>query len=160
MQHQIRLKVQHKLYYSQRYVSPTVAEAILNLFLTHFSPFSKYNAKPSLNTKWCRISMKCFHFSEQRFPCICLNKVPIVSVQHFILSRLVQTLSNTLPLSAISIYNNSLRVLECNQSKQLWHSVVCSVAPEDDKLPLMLSCWSTNDFLFCFTITYWPVWTF
>ena len=36
MQHQIRLKVQHKLYYSQRYVSPTVAEAILNLFLTHF----------------------------------------------------------------------------------------------------------------------------
>ena len=98
--------------------------------------------------------MKCFHFSEQRFPCICLNKVPIVSVQHFILSRLVQTLSNTLPLSAISIYNNSLRVLECNQSKQLWHSVVCSVAPEDDKLPLMLSCWSTNDFLFCFTITY------
>ena len=26
--------------------------------------------------------MQCFHFSEQRFPRISLNKVPIISVQH------------------------------------------------------------------------------
>ena len=51
-----------------------------------FSNWPKYNIKPSLNTKWCQISMECFHFSEQRFPCICLNKVPIASVQHFILA--------------------------------------------------------------------------
>ena len=30
--------------------------------------------------------MECFHFFEQRFPCICLNKVPIAFVQHFIFS--------------------------------------------------------------------------
>ena len=29
--------------------------------------------------------MECFHFSEQRFPRISLNKVPIISVQHFLL---------------------------------------------------------------------------
>ena len=32
--------------------------------------------------------MECFHFSEQRFPRISLNKVPIISVQHFLLSIL------------------------------------------------------------------------
>ena len=51
-----------------------------------FSNWSKYNAKTSLNTKWRQISIECFHFFEQRFPRICLNKVPIVSVQHFVLS--------------------------------------------------------------------------
>ena len=30
--------------------------------------------------------MEYFDFSEQRFPRICLNKVPIVSVQHIFLS--------------------------------------------------------------------------
>ena len=30
--------------------------------------------------------MECFHISEQRLPHICLYKVPIASVQHFILS--------------------------------------------------------------------------
>ena len=53
-----------------------------------FSNWSRYKAKPSLNTKWRHISMECFHFFEQRFPHICLNKVPIASVQHFILSIL------------------------------------------------------------------------
>ena len=55
-------------------------------WLKSFSNWSKYNAKLSLNTKWHQISMECFHFFEQRFPRICLNKVPIVSIQQFILS--------------------------------------------------------------------------
>ena len=32
--------------------------------------------------------LSVFHFSEQRFPRICLNNVPIISVQHFLLSIL------------------------------------------------------------------------
>ena len=31
-------------------------------------------------------------------------------------------------------------IFGCNQSKWPWHSFVCLVAPEDDQLPLMLSC--------------------
>ena len=54
-------------------------------WLRPFSSWSKCNAKPSLNKKSRQISMECFHFSEQRFPCIGINKVPIVSVQHFTL---------------------------------------------------------------------------
>ena len=42
------------------------------------------------------------------------------------------------------------RVLGCNQSKWPWHSFVCSVAPEDDQLPLMLSCWCSIDLLMIF----------
>ena len=42
------------------------------------------------------------------------------------------------------------RVLGCNQSKWPWHSFVCSVAPEDDQLPLMLSCWCSVDLLMIF----------
>ena len=37
------------------------------------------------------------------------------------------------------------RALGCNQSKWLWHSFVCSVAPEDDQLPLVLSFWCSID---------------
>ena len=96
--------------------------------------------------------MECFHFSEQRFPRICLNKLPIVSVQHFILS---------LRDYAILISNDSLtfqsqylffmeRVLRCNLSKWPWHSFVYSVVPEDDQLPLMLSCWCLIDLLMIF----------
>ena len=55
-------------------------------WLKPFSNWSKYNAKLSLNTKWRQISMECFPFFEQRFPRICLNKVPSVSVEHFISS--------------------------------------------------------------------------
>ena len=54
-------------------------------WLKPFSNWSKYNAKPSLNTKLRQILMECFHFSEQRFPRICL-KVPVVSVQDFLLA--------------------------------------------------------------------------
>ena len=39
------------------------------------------------------------------------------------------------------------RVLLCNQSKSPWHSFVCSVAPEDDELPLMLSYLCSIDLL-------------
>ena len=39
------------------------------------------------------------------------------------------------------------RVSGYNQSKWPWHSFVCSVAPEDDQLPLMLSCWCSIDLL-------------
>ena len=37
--------------------------------------------------------------------------------------------------------------LGCNQSKWLWHSFACSVAPEDAKLTLMPSCWCSVDLL-------------
>ena len=40
--------------------------------------------------------MECFHFSEQRFPRISLNKVPIVSVQHF---SLVHTMKKVITRS-------------------------------------------------------------
>ena len=42
------------------------------------------------------------------------------------------------------------RVLRCNQSKCPWHSFVCSVAPEDDQLPLMLSSRCSIDLLMIF----------
>ena len=42
------------------------------------------------------------------------------------------------------------RVLGCNQSKQPWHSFVCSVAPEDVQLPLILSCWCSIDLVITF----------
>ena len=56
-------------------------------WLKLFSNWSKYNAKSSLNTKWRQISMGWFNFFEQRVPRICLNKVLIVSVQLFLLSK-------------------------------------------------------------------------
>ena len=42
------------------------------------------------------------------------------------------------------------RVLKRNQSKCPWHSFMCSVAPENDQLPLMLSCWCSIDVLMIF----------
>ena len=81
MKHQSRLKV---VLLNTSYIIHNV------IFQPHclkpFSNWSKYNTKLSLNRKWYRNSMEYFHFSEQRFPRICLNKVPIISVQHFILS--------------------------------------------------------------------------
>ena len=44
------------------------------------------------------------------------------------------------------------RVLGCNQSKCPWYSFVCSVAPENDQLPLMLSSWCSIDLLMIFFI--------
>ena len=78
IKHRIRLKVLHKLHYSQRDTSATLVGAVFKLM--------KVQRKPSLNTKWRQISTECFHFSEQKFPRICLNEVPLVSVQHFLLS--------------------------------------------------------------------------
>ena len=45
-------------------------------WLKPFSNWSNYNAKPSRSTKWHQISMWCFHFYKQRFPCIFLKKAP------------------------------------------------------------------------------------
>ena len=127
MKHQSRLKVLQKLY-------------IINnvIFRPHWlKPFSnwwKYNVKPSPNTKWRQISMECFHFSEQRFPRISLNKVPIISVQHFLLSILDYRHINFQWFPHFSIIIpifHGERVLGCNQSKWPWHSSVCSVAPKD-----------------------------
>ena len=42
------------------------------------------------------------------------------------------------------------RVLGCNQSKQPQHSFVCSVAPEDTQLPLILSFWCSIDLVITF----------
>ena len=42
------------------------------------------------------------------------------------------------------------RVLRCNQSKCRWHSFVCSLAPEYDQLPLILSNWCSIDLLMIF----------
>ena len=41
-------------------------------------------------------------------------------------------------------------VLGCNQSECAWHSFVCSVAPEDVHLPLILSCRCSIDLLMIF----------
>ena len=77
IKHQSRLKALHKFYYSKRYFGHTG--------WSRFQTDQKNNAKPSLNTEWHQISMKRFHFFEQRFLRICLNKASIISVQHFIL---------------------------------------------------------------------------
>ena len=124
-------------------------------WLKPFSNWWKYNAKPSLNRKWRQISVYCFHFFEERFPRIFPNKVSIVSIQHFILSILDYRHINFkwFPHLRIIIpifHGERERVLGCNQSKWPWHSIVCSVAPEDDQLHLMLSCWCCIDVLIIF----------
>ena len=96
--------------------------------------------------------MECFHFSEQRFPRISLNKVPIISVQHFLLSILDYRHINFQRFPHFSIiipifYGESFG---CNKRKQLWHSFVYSVAPEDVQLPLILSCWCSIDLVITF----------
>ena len=76
----------HVKFGKKYYASYIIHNAIFRPhWLRPFSNWSKYNAKLFLNTKWPQILMKCFHFSEQRFPRIFLNKVPIVFIQHFIL---------------------------------------------------------------------------
>ena len=90
------------------------------IFRPHWlKPFSKYNAKPSLNTKWRQISMECFHFPEQLFQRICQNKAPTVSVQHFLLSILDyrHIKFQRLPHFSIIIPIFHGQSLGCNQSK-------------------------------------------
>ena len=90
-----------------------------------------------------------FIFLNRVFHAFVLTKFPL---------SLFNTLSSQYLTTAISVSNNCLtflsqylflmdRVLECNQSKQSWHPFACSVAPEDDHLPLMLSCWFSVDLL-------------
>ena len=124
-------------------------------------PFS--NAKPSLNTKLGQISMECFHFSERRFPRICLNKVPIISVQHFILfTPAWLIIFQGFPHLSI-IVPTYAESLGCNQSKWPWHSFSYLVDLENGQFSMMLSWWDCTDLLmifFAFTIIYWPTWKF
>ena len=73
---------------------------------------------------------------------------------------LFNTLSCSYLTTTISISDDSLfyrstyflikKALGCNQSKWPWHSFICSVAPEDDQLPLTLSYWCSIYLLMIF----------
>ena len=95
--------------------------------------------------------MECFHFSEQRFPHICLKKVPIVSVQDFILSVPDYHHINfqRFPHFSITVpFFNGERVLgvACRSG----HDILLCVwllQMITNQLPLMLSCWFSTDLL-------------
>ena len=76
IKHQSRLKALQKFYFSNVIFRPH--------WLKPFSNSWKYDAKSSLNTNMTSNFNVVFSFFEQKFPRICPNKVPIVSVQHIL----------------------------------------------------------------------------
>ena len=122
-------------------------------WLKPFLKWSKYNATPSINTKWRQTSMECFHFFEQRFPCICLNKVPIVCSTLYPVHTWLPPYK--FPMIPSLSYHNI-----CLSWSKFWgatsrngHGIpLCLVAPEDDQLLLMLSCWCSIDVLMIFSV--------
>ena len=132
-------------------------------WLKLFSNWLKYNAKPLLSTKWRQISMKCFHFFEQKFPRICLIKVLIVSVQHLILS-----IPDYRPIS-FQWFPHFPIIISVFHGESFWVEMALTFLcvfscprgwPVTFDAFLLVLYWSTNEFLFCFTIIYWPAWTF
>ena len=83
--------------------------------------------------------MERFHFFDQRFPRICLNKVPIVFVQRQRIPHF--------PVIIPIFHGESFGGVNSRNDR---HILLCSVAPEDDQLPLMLSCWCSIDLLMIF----------
>ena len=136
----------------QRDILVTLVEAIFKLI--------KVQRKTVTETKWCQISVNCFYFSEQRFPHICV-KVPIATVQHFILSipdyRHFNFQRFRHSSTIVPIFNReSFRVWLVWSVETVLASLFvfgCSRrwTVTFDALLLVL-CWSTIDFLFSFTI--------
>ena len=131
-------------------------------WLKPFSNWSKYNVKPSLNTKWRQISIECLHFFKERFPRICLNKVLIVSAQHFISSIPDYRRINSKRFPHFSIivpilYGENFGVQPVEMAVAFFCVFGCSRGlPDTMDALLLVLFWSTNDFLFFFTIIYWP----
>ena len=131
------------------------------------SNWSKNNAEPSLIQNDVKFQCSVFIFLSRGFHAFVLKK--------FALS-LLSTLSCPY-LKLISISNDSLTF----QSKYLffmervwgvtiqigsgislcipWHSGCSRGWPVTFDTFLLVLYWSINDFLFCFTIIYWPAWT-
>ena len=90
-----------------------------------------------------------FIFLNKAFHAFVLTKFPLsLSTLHLVHTWIPPY--QFLTISSLFYHNTYFlwrEFWECNQSKWLWHSFVCSVAPEDDQLPLMLSCWSSIDLL-------------
>ena len=98
-----------------------------------------------------------FIFFDQRFPGICLNKVPIVFVLRFILFRPDYRRINFqriphFPVIIPIFHGESFGGVNSRNDR---HILLCSVAPEDDQLPLMLSCWWSIDLLIIFFFISW-----
>ena len=129
-------------------------------WLKLFSNWSKYNAKPSLNTKWRQISMGWFNFFEQTFPRICLNKFLIVSVQLFILSKPDNRYINLQQSPKLFYHSTYFEWREIwGVTSQNGMTFFCMLGWSRG-WPMLVLYWSTNDFLFYFTIIYWPALTF
>ena len=143
IKHQSRLKVLYKSCYSKRDISATLVEAVFKLIKVQRKTVT-HLIQNDVKFQW-----SVFLFLNRGFHAFVLTKFPL---------SLFNTLSCPYLTTAISISNDSLtflsyylffmeRVLGCNQSKCPWHSFACSVAPEDDQLLLMLSCWCSTDLL-------------
>ena len=141
---QSRLKVLQKFYYSKRDSSGHTGSS-------RFQTDESTTLNRHLIQNDVKFQCSVFIFWNRGFHAFVLTKFPL-SVQHFILSIPDYRHINFqwFPHFPIIIPIFMERVLGCNQSKCPWHSFVCSVAPEDDHLLLMLSCWCSVDLLIIF----------
>ena len=93
-----------------------------------------------------QILMECFHFSEQRFPRICLNKVPIISVHYFSLS--ITDYRRISFQRFTHFYHSRIQQFETG-------ATILFMYDFSRRRPVfMLSLW------WFFIIIYWPTWMF
>ena len=93
-----------------------------------------------------------FIFLNKAFHAFVLTKFPLSLFNNSSCSYLIPPYQ-FLTIPSLFYHNTYFSWREfwgCNQSKWLWHSLVCLVAPEDDQLPLMCSCWCSIDLLMIF----------
>ena len=89
-----------------------------------------------------QFTFKIVNVSQQRFPCICFEKVAIITIyiRFTILPfDLIIFIDSLIFLLLYLAYLSN--VFGCNQLNWPWYSKQCSLAPELSQFPFMLSCW-------------------
>ena len=70
-----------------------------------------------------------------------LSQFKTVKVLFFSLIVFSLFISSASRIFLLCMYGEMRAVFGCTQSKCLWHSFVCSVAPDGSDFPLILPCW-------------------